>query len=110
MEFTSEQIAKAKAAKTLEELISLAKENNIGLTDEEAKKIFDNWHATGEVSINELDDTAGGCGEEEPKYQSRYYCDACSYSTWIEGVHREIMTCPQCQVVDFRSVGIMEVH
>ena len=37
MNFTPEQITKAKAAKSAEELIALAKENGMELSEEEAK-------------------------------------------------------------------------
>ena len=38
MNFTNEQILKAKEAKSAEELLALAKENGVELTEEEAKK------------------------------------------------------------------------
>ena len=41
MELTKELVAKAKEAKTPEELMALAKENGIGLTEEETKAYFD---------------------------------------------------------------------
>lgn len=58
---TPELIEKAKAAKTPEELMALAKENDIELTGEEAKACFDRLHPrTGELSDEELDNVAGG--------------------------------------------------
>ena len=63
MELTKERVAKAKEAKTPEELMALAKENGIGLTEEEAKAYFDRLHPqTGELSDSELDNVSGGCG------------------------------------------------
>ena len=63
MELTKELVAKAKEAKNPEELMALAKENGIGLTEEEAKAYFDRLHPqTGELSDNELDNVSGGCG------------------------------------------------
>ena len=51
MELNNELLAKAKAAKSPEELLALAKENGIGLTEEEAKAHFDRLHPqTGELS------------------------------------------------------------
>ena len=61
--FTPELIAKAKAAKSTEELLALAKANNVELTEEEAKTYFEQLNATGAVSDDELDVVAGGCGE-----------------------------------------------
>ena len=56
-----ELIAKAKETTTVEELMTLAKENGIRLTEEEAKTYFAKLHpATGELSDDELDNVAGG--------------------------------------------------
>ena len=63
MELTKELVAKAKEAKTPEELMALAKENGIGLTEEETKAYFDRLNPkTGELSDSELDNVSGGCG------------------------------------------------
>lgn len=55
-----EFIAKAQAAKSPEELFSLARENNIEMTEEQAKVIFDHHHEGGELEDEELEDAAGG--------------------------------------------------
>ena len=56
-----ELIVKAKQAKTPEELMSLAKENNMEMTEESAKAYFEQLHPkTGELSDDELDNVAGG--------------------------------------------------
>ncbi len=60
--FTAEQIEKAKQAKSAEELITLAKENKIELSAEEAKEYFERLNKSGEISDEELDNVAGGCG------------------------------------------------
>ena len=57
---TPELIAKAKAAKSAEELLALAKENNVELTEEEAKTYFEQLNANGAVSDDELGAVAGG--------------------------------------------------
>ena len=57
---TPELIAKAKAAKSAEELFELAKENNVELTEEEAKTYFEQLNANGAVSDDELGAVAGG--------------------------------------------------
>ena len=67
---TPELIKKAKAAKSAEELLALAKANNVELTEEEAKTYFEQLNANGTVSDEELDAVVGGgsCpdnGEEE---------------------------------------------
>ena len=63
---TKEMWEKAKAAKSAEELLALAKENNIGLTAEEAKDVF-NKLRTGELPDDDLESVAGGEAEEEWK-------------------------------------------
>ena len=57
---TPELIAKAKAAKSAEELLALAKENKVELTEEEAKTYFAQLNANGALSDDELDAVAGG--------------------------------------------------
>ena len=61
MELNNEILAKAKAAKTPEELIEIASENDVEMTEEGAKAYFDLLHPkTGEMSDDELDNVAGG--------------------------------------------------
>ena len=61
MEMNNELIAKAKQAKNPEELMTLAKENGIELTEESAKAYFNQLNPkTGELSDDELDNVAGG--------------------------------------------------
>ena len=56
-----EIIAKAREAKSAEELLAMAKENDIEFTGEQAKEYYDRLHATGELADDELDNVAGGC-------------------------------------------------
>ena len=62
-----ELIAKAKEAKSVEELLVLARENNIELTEEQAKECYDRLQGTGELSDDELANVAGGVTDEEFK-------------------------------------------
>ena len=55
-----ELIAKAKAAKNAEELLELAKANNVEMTAEEAKTYFAQLNTKGAVADDELDAVAGG--------------------------------------------------
>lgn len=56
-----EMITKAKEAKSVEELIALAKENGVELNEEDAKMYFEQLNAKkGELSDDELDNVAGG--------------------------------------------------
>ena len=59
--FNPELIAKAKKAKSAEELLALAKENGIDLTEDEARTYFEQLNTKGELSDDELDMVAGGC-------------------------------------------------
>ena len=74
MRFTNEIIEKVKTAKSAEELLAMAKSENIELTEEEAAKVFEELNKSGELSDEELDNAAGGgCGDsnksgDTPKY------------------------------------------
>ena len=63
MELTKELVAKAKEAKTPEELMALAKEAGVDMTEESAASFFEQLNSkTGELSDSELDNVSGGCG------------------------------------------------
>ncbi len=86
---TNELLAKAKECKSPEELLALAKENNIEMTEEEAKAKFAELHNEGELSDDELDGAAGGgCGKNKDSYSpqngdrvrvkyTKYKCSKC---------------------------------
>ena len=96
-----ELITKAKAAKSVEELLELAKASNVELSEEQAREYFAKLNPTkGELSDDELDDVSGGgCGESKTKYcpncnselrmisegtgnfsmKFYYLCDSCGY-------------------------------
>ena len=96
-----ELITKAKAAKSVEELLELAKASNVELSEEQAKEYFAKLNPTkGELSDDELNDVSGGgCGESKTKYcpncnselrmisegtgnfsmKFYYLCDSCGY-------------------------------
>ena len=57
---TPELAAKAKAAKSAEELLELAKANGVELTETEAKTYFEQLHTNAAVSDDELEAVAGG--------------------------------------------------
>ena len=68
MNISKELLEKANTAKSAEELLELAKAENIELTAEQAKEYFATIHASGELSDEELDNVAGGCGGPDYKY------------------------------------------
>ena len=59
MKFTQEIIEKAKAAKSAEELLLLAKENGIDMTADEAKTYFEQINAS-HLDDDLLEGVAGG--------------------------------------------------
>ena len=69
MNISKELIEKAKTAKTAEELLEMAKEESIEMSAEQAAEYFATIHASGELSDEELDNVAGGCGSgDEPLF------------------------------------------
>lgn len=65
--FSAALLEKAKRAKSKEELMALAKENSITLTDKEAEDYLASFKGTlksGELGDDELDDVSGGCKTE----------------------------------------------
>ena len=74
MNISKEFFEKAKTAKSAEELLQMAKEENVELTEEQAAKAFAELNKTGEIADEELDNAAGGgCGDsnksgDTPKY------------------------------------------
>ena len=68
MNITKELLEKAKTAKTAEELLAMAKAENIELSAEQAAKAFAELNKTGELSDEELDNVAGGGGGRPPKF------------------------------------------
>ena len=68
MNVSKELLEKAKAAKSAEELLALAKNEGIELTAEQAAKAFAELNKMGELSDEELDNVAGGGGGRPPKF------------------------------------------
>ena len=63
MEISKEMLAKAKEAKTYDELKALADANGVAMTEEDAKAYFSKLHPqSGALADDELDYVAGGCG------------------------------------------------
>ena len=64
---TPEMIEKAKAAKSAEDLLALAKENNVEMTADEAKSYFAQLNPkSGELDSDELEAVSGGgCNDSD---------------------------------------------
>ncbi len=99
MKMSSELIEKAKQAKFPEELIALAKENGAELSAEEAKTYFDRLHKGGELADEELDNVAGGCGDDGYRAE---FCPRCKAELFIDVMHvgmgkvKRYYVCPDC--------------
>ena len=102
MEMNNELIARAKKAKSSEELTALAKENGEELTEESAKEYFELLNPkTGELSDDELDNVAGGgCYNKDGHlmttigHRCRYYEEDTSETFGMNG------TCMKCKYWD----------
>mgnify|MGYP004630994503 FL=1 len=106
MELNKELLVKAKEAKTPEELLTLAKENGIEMTAEEAQKIFAQLHPqTSELSDDELDNVSGGGCHNGGRLvvSAMHYCDEwrCKDdgSQWV--IDGMLECCKTCRVTAF---------
>ncbi len=87
---SKEMLQKAKECKTVEELLTLAKENDYPLTEQQAIEKFNEWNKTGELADEELENVSGGgCGAPVGKndeklqegdyirFKNGYTCEHC---------------------------------
>ncbi len=108
MNITPELIESAKKAKSIEELLTLAKENGFELSEEEAKAYYEQFHKTGEMSDDELNNVAGGgCYTKDGRlvvtafhFCNAWKCSACGKS-WerkyrYESSYGSELVCPDC--------------
>ena len=72
--FSEELIEKAKQAKSVEELLALAKENGMEMTEEQATAYYAQLSPkSGELSDEELDNVSGGgCGDPETPGEPKF--------------------------------------
>lgn len=80
MNLTPELISKAKTAKSVEELIKIAEGEGVKLDEKDAASFFTKLNQPGgELSDEELDAVAGGCGSDEPSYPVHDWEDNCEH-------------------------------
>ena len=93
-EFNKELLEKAKQANSPEELLALAKENDVEFTREQAEAYFEQMNKSGELSDDELDNVAGGtCYKgDRPITTIGNYC--------------EFWTCKDCGGNDYDHAGM----
>lgn len=88
--FPSELIAQAKAAKSAAELLALAKDNNVDMTEEQANTYFEELNANNAISDDDLDAVAGGV---------RFAATAQACQMLQDDTHADTMdgnACPYC--------------
>ncbi len=102
MEMNNELLERARKVKSAEELMALAKENGMELSEESAAAYFEEMHKSGELSDEELDNVAGGgCHSKDGRLiVSEFYsceygvflkvfdcsCVSCKYSSYEKGL------------------------
>jgi hypothetical protein len=121
-----EMIEKARKAKSAEELLELAKANNVEMTADEAKTYFAQLNPkSGELSDDDLDAVAGGggCLEYEPdpwqvgtkvRVINGISCKKCGGTDgFMEYNHCWYVACPNCSkgilnqvIVDQPKLGV----
>jgi bacteriocin-like protein len=111
--FSAEVIEKAKAAKSAEELLELAKASNVEMTADEAATYFAQLNPkSSELSDNELDNVSGGgCLSDIPLYRDysmvqEFFCTNCFRvypASRCKVMHfdnkDDVAYCPDCQGV-----------
>ena len=93
--FTPELIAKAKTAKSAEELFAMAKADNVELTEEEANTYFAQLNGNEAVSDDDLNQVAGGGScpgdEDESEYHDHHSLPIGTHVRLIDGTR-----CSKC--------------
>ena len=116
MEQNKELLEKAKAAKSAEELLALAKENGVELTESEAAEYFAQIHKSGELADEELDNVAGGgCHKKDGRLvvTMMYKCEnfACKCGRTGDHYHQDYTggripaetSCKSCKYCTYES-------
>jgi len=110
-DFNAEMIQKAKAAKSAEELLELAKASNVEMTADEAATYFAQLNPkSGELDDDELDNVSGGgCLSDIPLYRDysmvqEFFCTNCFRvypASRCKVMHfdnkDDVAYCPDCQ-------------
>lgn len=92
--YTPELAGKAKEAESVEDLIKMAQEEHIELTEEDAGRIYNEFHTVGELTDDEINAvTGGGCStSKEPSFSGTWAtgyelsssCPVCRSNCWAE--------------------------
>lgn len=87
--FTGELMEKTKQVKSAEELLTMAKENNIELSEDEAKTYFERLNKSGELSAEELDKVLGGVMINEREFTAVIYSTDCFNGQFLNNPMRD---------------------
>ena len=109
---TPELIAKAKEAKSAEQLLEIAKENSVELTEEEAKIYFEQLNANVALSDDDLDAVSGGsdCPVGKDKYfdigeKVKIKCTKCGWKVGVISGHPQLgIRCVRCENVNCLAI------
>lgn len=97
---------KAKQAKSVEELLEIAKQNNYPLTEEQAKEYFAKLNQSGELTEEELAAVSGGgCKFFPDKVGGNHYC-----KNFVRKAHAgNTRDCRCCYCIHIQSDDICDV-
>ncbi len=105
-----ELLAKAKQAKTPEELMALAQENGMEMTEETAKTLFAKLNRkSGEISDEELDNVSGGACYTDDGYLLTTIGHKCKHFEEKMGHSGIKGTCCACQYWDYDIPSSFEI-
>lgn len=100
-----ELLRKAQQAGSADELLEMAKENGVNLSEQQVRDYYTQIHADGELADDELEDVAGGCGDKPKKP----YCSVCGTelgSITVGGGY--FYYCPNCDEKEPRIHAVMK--
>lgn len=97
-------VEKAKNCKSVEEIISLAKENGVDLTIEQAESYFNSIHKSCELSDEELDNVTGGGCYDHHGYLYTTIAYGCEHYE-ERGSFGVAGTCCRCKYWDYSKVS-----
>jgi hypothetical protein len=101
LNLSDELLSKVKETKSVEELLVLAKENNLELTEDEAKVYFAGLNLKkGELSDEELDQVSGGLYNSDGSLQVTIYYKCKYYEPDESRNASHYVRCPNCKWVE----------
>ena len=108
MNLEKSQFEKARSAKSVEELLALAAESGVKLSDTEAKQYFAKMHHEGAISDDELDHVSGGCGgRPDFSYTTYLKCANCGNTeTWGGDFSDGKYECSVCHLNTLVAVSV----